>query len=282
MSADMVAVVSSDAAPYRQAQEALTKRLSTDGHSLRVLSLEQVTTNGIATLGTPAGVIAIGSPAAVWLHEHNLTMPMLFCLVSHPERCGLLKPPATTGVSTDVPLTDQFALIREALPDAKAVGLLYRKGDPDSMQDLAAVRQALPAPLTLDAIAIDMESTHAAAIDTLLSRNIDVVWTSPDSSIWNEATVRSLLLTALRRKIPVFGYSTPFVRAGALLGVGLDPAMQGTQAGEMVADLLSGKTTAVVAPRFDIALNLMVAQKLEVVLPKNLQDRSKQVFGGSR
>lgn len=282
MSAEIVAVMSSDAAPYRLAQNALTRRLSMDGHTVRVLSLPQVTTNGVATLGTPAGVIAIGSPAANWLHEHKPAMPVIFCLVSNPERSGLLKAPAATGVSTDVPLADQFALIREALPQAVTVGLLYRQGDPASMQDLAAVRQFLPAPLRLDAIAIDMESTPAVAIDTLLSRNIDVVWTSPDASIWNEATVRSLLLTALRRKIPVFGYSAPFVRAGALLGVGLDPAMQGTQAGELVVDLLSGKTTTVVAPRFEIALNLVVAQKLGITLPKQLQDRAKQIFGGGR
>lgn len=237
---------------------------------------------GIGVLGKPAGVIAIGSPAAIWLHDHKPPMPLIFCLVSHPERNGLQNPPAAMGVSTDVPLAEQFSLIREALPNAVSVGLLYRQGDADSMQDLAAVRQALPAPLRLDPIAIDMESTPAAAIDTLLSRDIDVVWTSPDASIWNEATVRSLLLTALRRKIPVFGYSAPFVRAGALLGIGLDPATQGTQSGELVLNLLAGKNVGVVAPRFDLCLNLVVAQKLGITLPKSQQERAKQIFGGGR
>jgi ABC-type uncharacterized transport system substrate-binding protein len=68
-----------------------------------------------------------------------------------------------------------------------------------------------------------------------------------------------------------------------LVGVGLDPANQGTQAATLVIDHLAGKTTTpVVAPNFDICLNLVVAQKLSITVPKPLLERAKQVFGGGR
>ena len=281
---EVVSVISSDAAPYRAAHEALVRRLGLDGHHVRSVSMENLAANGLPALGQPACVVAIGSPAAVKLHGLKPTIPLVYCLVSNPERAGLLTPPAALGVTTDIPLTDQLTLLREALPAAKSIGLLFRQGDPDSQQQTDALRALLPAGMTLEAIAIDQQPSPAAAIDALLTRRIDLVWTSPDSSIWNEATVRSLLLTALRRKIPVFGFSTAFVRAGALVGVGLDPANQGTQAGGLVIDLLAGKpaTTPVVAPTFDICLNLVVAQKLSLTMPKPLLERAKQVFGGGR
>jgi putative tryptophan/tyrosine transport system substrate-binding protein len=282
--AEVVSVISSDAAPYRAAHEALVQRLSQDGHRVRTVSMAALDTDGLAALGQPACVVAIGSPAAVWLHDKKPMPPLLFCLVSHPERAGLLAPPAALGVSTDVPLADQVALLRETLPEAKTIGLLFRQDNLDSKQQVEALNAVLPAGMALESVAIDQQASPAAAIDALLTRRIDVVWTSPDSSIWNEATVRSLLLTALRRKVPVFGFSTSFVRAGALVGVGLDPGYQGTQAGGLVVDLLAGKTTPgqVLVPTYDLCINLMVAQKLSLTIPKSLLERTKQVFGGGR
>ena len=282
--AEVVSVVSSDAAPYRAAHEALVQRLSVAGHRVRAVSMEDIAANGLSALGQPACVIAIGSPAAVRLHLLTPTMPLAYCLVSNPERAGLLTPPPALGVTTDIPLADQLDLLREVLPAARSIGLLYRHGDPDSQQQSKAMRALLPPGMTLETVAIDQQPSPAAAIDALLARHIDVVWTSPDSAIWNEATVRSLLLTALRRKIPVFGFSTAFVRAGALLGVGLDPAVQGTQAGTLVSDLLAGRPlpTLVVVPRFEICLNLVVAQKLSLSVPKTVLERAEHVFGTER
>lgn len=281
---EVVSVISSDAAPYRAAHEALVQRLGKDGHQVRSVSMEALAANGLPALGQPACVVAIGSPAAVWLHGKKPPIPLVYCLVSNPERAGLLTPPAAFGVTTDIPLTDQLMLLREALPEAKSIGLLFRQGDPDSQRQTDALRALLPVDMILESIAIDQQPSPAAAIDALLARRIDLVWTSPDSTIWNEATVRSLLLTALRRKIPVFGFSTAFVRAGALVGVGLDPANQGAQAAMVVIDHLAGKATtaSVVAPTFDICLNLVVAQKLSLTMPKPLLERAKQVFGGGR
>lgn len=282
--AEIVSVVSSDAAPYRAAHEALVRRLTPDGHQVRAVAMEHLVTNGLSALGSPACMVAIGSPAAIWLHGQKPAIPLVYCLVGNPERAGLLTPPLASGVTTDIPINDQMALLREALPGARTIGLLYRESDADSRQLTALLRTSLPEGVVLEAVAIDQHPTPAAAIDALLTRHIDLVWTSPDPTIWNEATVRSLLLTALRRKIPVFGFSTAFVRAGALVGVGLDPADQGTQAGTLATDLLAGKTTPgqVMVPTYQICLNLVVAQKLSLTLPKPLQERATQIFGGER
>lgn len=282
--AEIVSVASSDAVPYRAAHEALVRRLTQAGHQVRLVGMEQLLANGLTALGSPACVVAIGSPAAIWLHGQKPAVPLTYCLVGNPERAGLLTPPAANGVTTDIPVTEQVTLLRETLPGVRTIGVLYRESDAESRQQTASLRAHLPEDVVLEVVAIDQHATPAAAIDTLLTRHIDLVWTFPDSTIWNEATVRSLLLTALRRKIPVFGFSTAFVRAGALVGVGLDPAKQGTQAGALVIDVLAGKAAPgqVVVPSYEICLNLVVAKKLSLTLPRPLLERATQVFGGER
>jgi ABC-type uncharacterized transport system substrate-binding protein len=82
----------------------------------------------------------------------------------------------------------------------------------------------------------------------------------------------------------VFGFSTSFVRAGALFGVGLEPATQGKQAAALVRDVLNKKTltNTVTPPIYDISLNLVVAQKLSLTLPPAVVQRAKHIFQPGR
>jgi ABC-type uncharacterized transport system substrate-binding protein len=138
---------------------------------------------------------------------------------------------------------------------------------------------------------VDKHESVAKAIDALLAGGVDVVWTAPDSSVYDVATVRSLLLEAIRSHTPVFGFSPAFVRAGALLGVGIEPAHQGRQAAAIVDLLLkaaaaasSGATTQprpeqlCPDPEFQLAVNLIVARELSITLPKSLVTRAVHVF----
>ena len=284
---EVVIVMSADLPPYRQAQEALTTSLTFE--HCQTVTLEQVIAdNGTlaATFSAHAScIVAIGSAAAVWLHQRkNPIPPFVYCMVSDPLTAGLQKAPTTTGVSTDIPPDQQIQLITETLPQARIIGRFYRQADKQSCEAMESSRAFLPQGWKLESVAIDLQESPAAAIDLLLSRNIDVVWTTPDTAIWNEATVRSLLLTTLRRRVPVFGFSTSFVRAGALLGVGLEPATQGKQAAALVHDFLSKKTmtNAIIPPIFDLSLNLVVAQKLSLNLPPTVVQRAKHIFQPGR
>lgn len=280
---EVVVVISADLPPYRQAQEALYAKLD-NTLAKQVLVLDQVTTDPKRIPTDAACVVAIGTPAANWLHGQKLTSPLVYCMVSDPFAAGLQQPPIATGVTTDVPLDAQVRLIADTLPQARTIGLFYRDGDERSRQSVDQARGSLPAGWKLEAVAIDRHDSPASAIDALLARGVDVVWTMPDTAIWSEGTVRSLLLTSLRRRVPVFGFSTSFVRAGALLGVGLDPANQGTQAATLVLDVLGGRVpmTTVVPPIYEICLNLVVAQKLALTLPPGVVERAKRIFQPGR
>jgi putative tryptophan/tyrosine transport system substrate-binding protein len=282
---EVVIVLSSDAAPYGQAETGLEQQFGEQKRDTRTVSLKDITGKGLdATVGRNADlVVAVGTPAAVWLHgQLPATTPLVYCMVSDPAAAGLAEGRATHGVSTDVPLKEQFALIGEALPAARTVGMLYRSKTPAGPRLVKAVQEALPKDWLLKAVDADSESSMADAIETLMKQRVDVVWTAADSALYDTASVRALLLAAVRTHTPVFGFSGAFVKAGALLGVGIDPQVQGQQAAALGLKLLhasDAKPPRVNPPeRFQIAVNLIVAGQFNVTLPQDLVRRAASVF----
>ena len=154
--------------------------------------------------------------------------------------------------------------------------------------------ESLPKDWRLEAEAINDRNTAAAAIETLVDRNIDVVWTQAGVFSANEtydgAIERVLLLAAMRHKVPVFGDSRGLVRAGALLGIEVSPGGQGRGAAELVDRLLRGDGSQVQARRraqpadegpateYQVSVNLVVADALSIQLPKELVVRAANVF----
>ncbi len=271
-------LLSADAGPYRQAEQAAAERLRRDGHTVTSSVLDPDTDP--LTLKADL-VLAVGGPAAAAC-KGTLAPParLIYTMVSDPASAGLTADPPTPGVTTDVPLKDQFALIAEALPKARTVGLLFNSAAPASAKIPDRVRAALPAGWTMDAVDLALHSSPADAIDVLADRTIDVLWTAPDRAVYDTAVMRKLLLSTLRRNIPVFGFSPQFVTAGALLGTSIDPAEQGRQAAELVVKAPSGSPEdRVIRPRFTVVFNPVVAERLGITLPRSILDRADPMQG---
>ncbi len=231
-------------------------------------------------------MVAIGSRAASFLDNHRPAgVPVVFCMVSDPVLAGLIAEPRLGGVVTEVPLGVQLALIAEALPQARTLGMLYRGDLERSRAQLEQLQALLPSSWRLEAVGIESAQSVAEAIDSLFTRPIDVVWTAPDSTIFTEATVRTLLLSALRKRVPVFGFSPSFVRAGALFGIGINPLTQGAQCATMLLGRLAGERAAcdqLIPPDYEIEVNLVVARKLALDLPAALVGRAAQTYQAGR
>jgi ABC-type uncharacterized transport system substrate-binding protein len=283
MAAGVVAVLSSDADPYRRSAAELANGIADGGHTARSVLLDQLQDGDLAQADC---IVAIGSAAAAAMHVRpGLGAPLVYCMVTDAAATGLYAGAPACGVEAKVPLTIQLALLAEALPRARRVGMLIN-GDEAGAALAASVRAALPADWELKAVACSMDrlADEIGAVTT----GVDVVWTSPDGSLYTDATVRSLLLNALRRRVPVFGFSPSFVRAGALFGVGIDPAAQGGQAALLVKEALARRSAGQaaearrLAPAFEIAVNLVVAEKLGIELPAQLVARATHVFRPER
>jgi putative tryptophan/tyrosine transport system substrate-binding protein len=282
--ANVVIVQSGDAAPYAQAETGLKKQFAEQKHEVRTVTLQDVSAKGLdATLGKSMDlVVAVGTPAAVWLHgKLPATTPLVYCMVADPTAAGLAEGRETFGVSTDVPLKTQFSLIEEALPAARTLGILYRAKAPEGPLLVKNIQESLPKDWKLKAIAIDSYPSIADAIEALMKEHVDIVWTTADAKVYDTASVRALLLASLRTNTPVFGFSPAFVKAGALLGIGVDPQAQGKQAAALGLRLLAKEPET--PPRVNppdspqIAVNLIVAGQINVSLPETVIRRASSV-----
>jgi putative tryptophan/tyrosine transport system substrate-binding protein len=281
--ADVVIVRSSDAAPYQQAEATFIRRLTSAQCKVRSVPVKQLANEGIGSeISTTDTVVAIGTPAATWLHNQ---LPegilLVYCMVSNPEEAGLLKGSQCWGVAMEVAESEQFKLISEALPSARTVGTLYRSDSVAGRQVLQNFRDTLPKGWQVEAVAVNDYPNVAAAIDALMDKNVDVVWTSAAFKLYDVAAVRELLVASLRNKVPVWGFSPAFVRAGALLGVGVDPESQATQATDLIVKLGQSRQSVEKSqpPReYQIAINLVVADQLNIQIAEDLLNKATFIF----
>jgi len=285
--ATLVIVLSGDAAPYAQAESGCRGILEEQKHTVRTVQLKELTDNGLDAIGKPTdAVIAIGTPAAVYLHmQLPASIPLLYCMVSNPAAARLTEGNKICGVTTDIPMKCQIPLISQVLPKAREFGILYRSDTPDGQRLLKSVQNNLPNGWKLHAVAVDKHDSMATAIDDLVSQHVDIIWTAFDPHVYDTAAVRSLLLAALRADVPVFGFSPSIVHAGALLGTGVDPKGQGQQVAGLALRWLANPSDPTLLPTqpadgFLIAINQIVADKLSIQLPADLLERAAFVFKG--
>lgn len=275
---DVVVVRSSSAKPYERTSKLVAQKLGAQGRSVQSVVLAKAAGSAmdqwLAAERKPL-FVAVGSKAAAMLQKRlPSSVALAYCMVARPEQVGLNGSRVAHGVGMQVRVADQLSLIRRALPACRRIGMLFHAEDAKSRQAVEAVRKELPEGWGMHAVAVTKRLPVAAAIDKLLARRVDIVWTAPSSAVYGAASVKVLLVKSLRAKVPVFGYSHSFVRAGALLGVGIDLQSHGRQAAELVETLLARrpdappfKTRVFWAPQAAVSVNLIVANRIDVALP---------------
>ena len=292
---DWVTIVqSSHARPYQDAANALQRELIRFGHKKsksRVVELNTLLEEKHRLQSVPGDsvFVAVGTKAALYLGKHlPSTSQFTYCMVANADQLKASGAIRGAGVTTDIPPKVQFQLISEAIPRTRSIGMLYRSGRQEVPEIVISVQEVLPDGWSLKLINISEYDSVSAAIKSLCKQDIDVVWTQSDISLYTPAVIRSLLLTSLRERIPIFGFSIPFVKAGALLGMGINPLNQGRETAQIVLTLLerdanqSGSAESVRIPKlvseFEFAVNLIVAENLSIKIATSIIEKATYVY----
>ena len=290
--AEVVIVQSSQAKPYQDAAEALEQELGglLYNNSIRLLDLSEIKPDLIELLQNRTVFVAIGTKAAVYLGK---ALPpeakFTYCMIANMEELKASGAIRGAGISTDIPMEVQFKLINETMPNIRSVGTLYRADDPKGNRSIVAIKNVLPYGCDLVTEDITQHNSISDAIKALCRKEVDLIWTRSDASIYNPLVIRSLLLLSLRKRIPVFGFSIPFVKAGALLGVGINPITQGKNVAQIVLQLLRQSSRPYLNPPliaripelkldFEFAVNLIVAERLKTRIPRSIIDKAIKVY----
>lgn len=186
----------------------------------------------------------------------------------------------------DQPVGRSLNLIKKITPATRHVGILISSSNKNSIATLIKAGQKLG--LVIHPKVIVNGNEIGRKLSQLL-KDIDVFLALPDKEIHNRKTVSNILLSTYRKKIPLFGFSAAYVRAGALAAIYSTPEDIGRHIVETTERILSKQfdpglphTTVEYPKYFSVSVNTQVAHSLEILLPAAPEEIEKQIQRSER
>lgn len=226
-------------------------------------------------------ICAIATPAAQSAYNAAMdsNIPVVMTAVSDPVAAGLAealdKPnKGITGTSDIIPAQKQLALIRNFLPEAKTIGILYSTGEVNSEVQIDMYKEvAGEYGFTIETAGVSNQSEIPMALDTLLSK-VDCLNNLTDNTVVSALT--TILDKANEKNIPVFGSEEEQVKNGCVASEGLDYVELGKKTGQMAARILNGEAAESIAieaiEQSSPIVNKSSLEKLGLTLPNNYTD----------
>lgn len=182
-------------------------------------------------------VVAISTPSAQAAVNNIKDKPIFFAAITNPESAGVLAE-NVTGVSDRSPVKKQVELIKELLPEAKKIGIVYNTSEQNSFYLTDEFKkEAEKNGYEIVIKGITNVNEIASALDTLLPE-IDVLYTTIDNTI--ASTYPLIIDKSKKSNKPVVGATKSYVDQGALASEGISDYKVGYQTGEMIVRYLKG------------------------------------------
>lgn len=232
-------------------------------------------------------IYAVATPSAS--AALNATMgkdtPIVFNAVTDPvdKNTALVKSMEKpggniTGVSDAAPLEKQLQLIRDMMPEAKTIGMIYNIGEPNGKIQVEQVEKlASKYNFTINVKGISQSSEVATAAQQL-SESSDCIYNITDNMI--AASAASIADKANAQNIPVFAAEEGQLKnTGVMASDSISYYKLGEQAADMAYDILiNGKNPGDIAIEkakdTKLLINKQVAEKLGIAIPDNLAERA--------
>ncbi len=227
----------------------------------------------------PDLIVAIGLLAATVAKENFRETPIVFCAVVDPERFSLIGD-NLTGITLNVPVTETLSQIRNILPEARKLGVLY-----DPRKSRLIIEQAENLGKTLGFSMIPQKvSSELALPDAMRSvlHKSDLLWIIPDSTIITPNSIDYIFLNTSEEHIPIITFSEDLLKKGALAAFSPDYVSIGEQAGHLVLSILSGKSPGTIpiqpADKTRLIINQKIAKKMGLNLNTEAVDIDTEVI----
>ena len=172
-------------------------------------------------------------------------------------------------------------MIREMLPEAKTIGIMYTTSEANSISAIETYEKLAPEyGFTIEKAGITATADIPLATESLLSK-VDCMTNLTDNTVVNSLT--TILEKATKKTIPVFGSEIEQIKLGCLAAEGLDYVELGKQTGRMAAKVLKGESkasemTAEVIEGSSLYINTEAAEALGIQIPESLNERAAEVF----
>ena len=230
--------------------------------------------------------IATPSAQAAYNSARNTDIPVVYTAVTNPEEAQLaddegMPVGAVTGTSDQLPVEAQLAMIREILPDAKTIGILYTTSEANSAYSITQYEKyAEEYGFTLETAGVTNTSEVSMAAASLLDK-VDCLTNLTDNTV--VSALPTVLDQANEKNIPVFGSEIEQVKRGCLAAEGLDYVNLGIETGQRAAQILKGEAQSEdmkneLLTDSSLYINQAVADNLGITVPDDMTQRAEETF----
>lgn len=233
-------------------------------------------------------ICAIATPSAMTAYNAamNTDIPVIYTAVSDPVEAGLAGEDGTpvgniTGTSDALAVEAQLKMIREVLPEAVKIGIIYTTSEANSISTVAKYKELAGnyGFEIVDTGVTAMSEVSLAAAD--MAGKVDCITNLTDNTV--VSALQTVLEEANKKNIPVFGSEVEQVKAGCVASMGLEYIELGKQTGRMAAKVLKGEAKASelkfeVISQPSLYVNFAAAEKLDLELPANYTEDAYQTF----
>lgn len=234
---------------------------------------------------SPDVIIAIATPSAQPVVAATKTIPVVFAAVADPMAAQLVKDwqPSKTNVTGRSNMLDpvkQADFLKQIVPNAKRIGIVYNPGEANSVSALENLKAVLDTRgISIVSVAAPRTVDVGPAAKSLLGR-VDAMYSTTDNNVM--ATYEALVKVCNDAKIPLISSDPSGVARGAVAGLGIDFYQLGRETGQVVVRILRGEKPGDIAPapgkKLQLFVNTTAAQKQGVTLPADVLKTADKVF----
>lgn len=231
--------------------------------------------------------VGIATPTAIALATGMKDQPVIFSAVTDPVDAGLVDDLKkgknnVTGVSDMTPVKEQIEIITKILK-VKTLGHIYSAGEPNAVK-LAEMAEAACKDLGLNFVAATVaNSGEVMQAVVSIAGKVDAIYLSTDNTVFS--ALSAVVEGADKAGVPVISADpTTGADSGVLAAYGFDYYKLGRATGRLVARVLEGEDPASIPTQFmteasdlSLVLNLDVAKKLNLTIPRALIDKAGTV-----
>lgn len=215
-------------------------------------------------------IYAIATPAAQAASAATTTIPIVLSAVTDPAESGLVASNDApggnvTGTSDLTPVAEQIDLLKQLLPDAKTVGILFCTAESNSEIQAQMARDACDkAGLAHADYTVSSSNEIQTVVESMIGK-VDVIYAPTDNTI--AAGMATVASVATDNKIPIICGEENMVNEGGLATYGIDYYQLGYMAGEQAVEILKDcKNPA------DIPIGYLSADKCTIAVNQETAD----------
>ncbi|MFC3883603.1 ABC transporter substrate-binding protein [Bacillus songklensis] len=231
-------------------------------------------------------ILAITTSSAQAAVKSTKDIPILFTAITDPVGAKLvnsIEQPGgnVTGTSDTHPeaIKKTISSIKEFIPDAKKVGIIYNSGEPNSVVNVENAKKVIK-EIGLEAVetTVSTSSEVKQAAESLVGR-ADVFYIPKDNTV--VAALESVIKVANEKKIPTFVGEGDSVKRGTFASYGFEYHDLGYATGKMAVEILEGKKPSDIPVGFpenlELVINKKAAEQEGITLTEEMMKNAKIV-----